>query len=84
MKALPTVADFMDTVVPTLNPETRIIEAVDFLLHHRVTGAPVVDAGSAASCWPVEASQILIVVSDEPEASRVPSGLNATEVTSPS
>ncbi len=45
MKALPKVADFMDTVVPTLNPETRIIEAVDFLLHHRVTGAPVVDAG---------------------------------------
>jgi len=36
--------EFMDQVVPTLRPQMRLGEAVDFLLRHRVTGAPVVDA----------------------------------------
>lgn len=44
MKTLPKIVEFMDTVVPTLRPETPIMTAVDFLLRHRVTGAPVVDA----------------------------------------
>ncbi len=44
MKSLPRIGKFMDAVVPTLSPETRIMEAVDFLLRHRVTGAPVVDS----------------------------------------
>ena len=35
----------MDRVVPTLAPDTRILAAVDFLLQHRVTGAPVVEDG---------------------------------------
>jgi CBS domain-containing protein len=39
---MPKIREFMDTVVPTLRPETQIMQAVDFLLHHRVTGAPVV------------------------------------------
>ena len=43
MKSLPKIGEFMDAVVPTLSPETQIIKAVDFLLRHRVTGAPVVD-----------------------------------------
>ena len=43
--ALPVVRDYMDKVVPTLLPETGILEAVDFLLSHHVTGAPVLDAG---------------------------------------
>ena len=43
MKSLPRIGEFMDKVVPTLSPGTRIMEAVDFLLRHRVTGAPVVD-----------------------------------------
>lgn len=43
MKSIPRIREFMDTVVPTLSPETRIMAAVDFLLRHRVTGAPVVD-----------------------------------------
>lgn len=43
MPGLPVVRDFMDKVVPTLTPETGILEAVDFLLSHHVTGAPVVD-----------------------------------------
>ena len=44
MKSLPKVGEFMDAVVPTLSPETQILKAVDFLLRHRVTGAPVVDS----------------------------------------
>jgi CBS domain-containing protein len=34
----------MDTVVHCLAPEQSILDAVDFLLKHRITGAPVVDA----------------------------------------
>lgn len=41
---LPRVKDYMDHVVQTLSPEIEILEAVNFLLKHRVTGAPVVDA----------------------------------------
>ncbi len=44
VKSLPKISEFMDTVVPTLGPETRVVEAVDFLLENHVTGAPVVDA----------------------------------------
>ena len=33
----------MDQVVPTLGPDMQIMKAVDYLLRHRVTGAPVVD-----------------------------------------
>ncbi len=44
MKSLPKIGEFMDAVVPTLTPETQIMKAVDFLLRHRVTGAPVVDS----------------------------------------
>ncbi len=44
MDSMPKIGTYMDTVVPTLSPETRIMEAVDFLLRHRVTGAPVVDS----------------------------------------
>jgi len=44
MESLPKISNYMDTVVPTLSPETHIIKAVDFLLHHHVTGAPVVDS----------------------------------------
>lgn len=41
--ALPIVRDYMDKTVPTLAPEVDILEAVDFLLKHHVTGAPVLD-----------------------------------------
>lgn len=44
MKTLPKIGEYMDAVVPTLSPETQIMRAVDFLLRHRVTGAPVVDS----------------------------------------
>ena len=44
MESLPKISAYMDTKVPTLTPETQVMKAVDFLLHHQVTGAPVVDA----------------------------------------
>ena len=44
MESLPKISAYMDTVVPTLSPETHVLKAVDFLLHHHVTGAPVVDS----------------------------------------
>ena len=44
MKSLPKIGEFMDAVVPTVSPETQIMKAVDFLLRHRVTGAPVIDS----------------------------------------
>ena len=44
MKRLPKIGEFMDTVVPTLSADTQVTKAVDFLLRHRVTGAPVVDS----------------------------------------
>lgn len=43
MSTLPLVRDYMDTVVPTVRPETDIYVAVSFLLDNHVTGAPVVD-----------------------------------------
>ncbi len=43
MAKLPQVRDYMDTEVPTLNPEMEILDAVNFLLDNHVTGAPVVN-----------------------------------------
>ena len=43
MEKLPKVSECMDQVVPKLSPDTPILEAIGFLLRHRVTGAPVVD-----------------------------------------
>ena len=43
MEKLPIVRDHMDTEVFSLEPQIEIIDAVGFLLEHRVTGAPVVD-----------------------------------------
>src|SRR5574341_79548 len=41
MSRLPTVAEFMDRYVQTISPDADIMEAVDFLLEKRVTGALV-------------------------------------------
>ncbi len=41
---LPIVRDHMDTTVHTLRPDAPILDAVDFLLEHHVTSAPVVDS----------------------------------------
>ncbi len=40
---LPTVREFMDRFVDTISPETDIMEAVDFLLEKRISGALVAD-----------------------------------------
>jgi CBS domain-containing protein len=44
MRRLPIVREFMDRYVDTLSPETDIMDAVDFLLEKRVTGAPVANS----------------------------------------
>ena len=43
MSRLPTVREFMDRHVQTIAPDMDIMDAVDFLLEKRVTGAPVAD-----------------------------------------
>lgn len=43
MASLPTVRAHMDQYVHTLDPDTDIHDAIDFLLATHVTGAPVVD-----------------------------------------
>jgi CBS domain-containing protein len=43
MEKLPIVRDHMDTEVYSLESGTEILDAVGFLLEHRVTGAPVID-----------------------------------------
>ena len=44
MSRLPTVREFMDRHVQTVSPELGIMEAVDFMLEKRVTGALVTDS----------------------------------------
>lgn len=43
MDSFPKISEYMDTEVPVVSHETPVIEAVDFLLDQKVTGAPVVD-----------------------------------------
>jgi len=43
VKTLPRVRDYMDKVVHTVREDTDIIVAVDILLEHHITGAPVVN-----------------------------------------
>jgi CBS domain-containing protein len=43
MNRLPTVREFMDRHVQTISPDLDIMDAVDFLLEKRVTGAVVAD-----------------------------------------
>ena len=44
MPQLAKVREHMDTQVPTVLPDMPILDAALFLIRHRVTGAPVVDA----------------------------------------
>jgi CBS domain-containing protein len=44
MSSLPTVREFMDRHVQTISPDSDIMEAVDFLLEKRVTGALVANS----------------------------------------
>lgn len=47
MSKVPTVRDFMVTALVTLRPELPIRQAIDILLKHRISGAPVVDAAGS-------------------------------------
>jgi predicted transcriptional regulator len=42
MRGLPQVREYMDRFGTSLQPQMDILEAVDFLLERRVTGAPVI------------------------------------------
>ena len=44
IESFPKVADFMDTRPIALGPDDDILDAVDHLLRHGVTGAAVIDA----------------------------------------
>jgi CBS domain-containing protein len=44
MSHLPAVSEFMDRYVQTISPDSDIMEAVDFLLEKRVTGALVANS----------------------------------------
>lgn len=44
MAYLPTVREYMDRYVQTISPDLDIIEAVDFLLEKRITGAIVANS----------------------------------------
>lgn len=44
MSKVPVVREFMVTSLVTLRPELPIRQAIDILLKHRISGAPVVDA----------------------------------------
>ncbi|MBT7864264.1 MAG: CBS domain-containing protein [Gemmatimonadetes bacterium] len=72
MQSLPTVREFMDTKVPTLLPSTLALDAVDFLLKNRVTGAPVVDeAGALLGIFTEKNCLNLVARSAEPESVQV-------------
>lgn len=43
MNKPPAVKDYMATILLTLRADTNVYEAVDFLLKHKISGAPVVD-----------------------------------------
>lgn len=43
MNKPPTVKDYMATILLTLKADTNVYDAVDFLIKHKISGAPVVD-----------------------------------------
>jgi CBS domain-containing protein len=70
MKALPSVRQHMDKTVPALSPDTPLLDAVDFLLKKRVTGAPVVDeAGRLVGM--ITEKDLLRIVAHAPEPQNV-------------
>lgn len=83
MKSLPEIREFMDTVVPTLSPETQILKAVDFLLRHRVTGAPVVDSDGTLLGIITETDLLKLVtegIQGQPPTEATVAGYMTTEV----
>ncbi|MBI5608478.1 MAG: CBS domain-containing protein [Deltaproteobacteria bacterium] len=52
---MPRVSQYMDRNLQTLKPDTDLLAAVDFLLEHHVTGAPVVN----------EAGEVVGIISEK-------------------
>jgi CBS domain-containing protein len=83
MESFPKISEFMDTSVPTLSPETQIMEAVDFLLRHQVTGAPVVDSNDRLVGIITETDLLKLLtegIGGEPAAEATVSEFMTTEV----
>jgi len=79
----PKISEYMDTEVPTLRSETRLMEAVDFLLDHQVTGAPVVDPEKGAVGIISESDLLKLVtegISGEPPAELTVAEYMSTDV----
>lgn len=62
-KGLPTVRDIMETDVLTLNPELPLLDAIDFLLQHNISGAPVVSSEDGSLVGILSEKDCLNVVS---------------------
>lgn len=83
MESFPKISEYMDTSVPTLSPETQIMEAVDFLLRHQVTGAPVVDSNDRLVGIITETDLLKLLtegIGGEPAAEATVSEFMTTEV----
>lgn len=68
MKRLPLVSEYMDTEVPTLSPDTPLLDAVDFLLNSHVTGAPVLDNGELVGIFTEKDAMRLLAAGANAEA----------------
>jgi CBS domain-containing protein len=71
---LPTVREFMDRYVDTVAPETDIMEAVDFLLEKRVSGALVADSKGKLVGMLTEFDCLKLLTSGDAERHETPRG----------
>jgi CBS domain-containing protein len=60
----------MDHEVPTLRSDTSLLAAVDFLLAHHVTGAPVIDDGELVGIFTEKDAMRLLAEGANAEAAR--------------
>jgi len=81
---LPAIRDYMDTVVPTLDPDMDVHDAVRFLLQKHRTGAPVVDPDGAVIGMLTEYDCLRLLTvgdADHDQASGTVADFMTTEVT---
>jgi CBS domain-containing protein len=74
MRRLPTVREFMDRYVDTLSPDTDIMEAVDFLVEKRVTGAPVTNTKGELVGMLTELDCLKLLTHGDAKAHEAPKG----------
>ena len=70
MAELAKVREHMDTDVPTVRPDMPILDAAKFLVKHRKTGAPVVDAAGNLVGMLSELDCLKLLTTEGSEASR--------------